>query len=190
MEIYKYGKIVSIGKTYLILETNNIGNIIYVPNIEVFTPEERRKIFIYKYETEFTTAIYGFATFKERLMFEDLISINGIGPKTAIGLLKEGKEMLMNLLAKGDVEGLSSFPYLGVKTANQIVFELSGKYKNMMAKNKGESLYLPVEAKKSLKTLGFNSKQIEYAIHTIKPETNIEKLVEEAIKAISNAKFA
>lgn len=191
MEIYKYGKVISIGKTYVIFESNNSGSIIYVPNIEVFKEDERIKMFVYKYATDFTTAIYGFRTFKERLLFEDLISINGIGPKTAIGLLKEGKDMLINMLANGDTEGLASFPYLGIKTANQIIFELSEKYKNMLAKQnkKPDGLLLPSSAKESLKTLGFNSKQIEYAIKNIQPQPKIELLVEEAIKAISNAKF-
>lgn len=191
MEIYKYGKVISIGKTYVIFESNNSGSIIYVPNIEVFKEDERIKMFVYKYATDFTTALYGFRTFKERLLFEDLISINGIGPKTAIGLLKEGKDMLINMLANGDTEGLASFPYLGTKTANQIIFELSEKYKNMLAKQnkKADGMLLPSSAKESLKTLGFNSKQIEYAIKNIQPQPKIELLVEEAIKAISNAKF-
>ena len=187
MEIYKFGKVISIGKTYIIFESNNSGTIIYVPNIEVFKEDERIKLFVYKYTTDFTNAIYGFRTFKERLLFEDLITINGIGPKTAIGLLKEGKEMLINLLASGDVEGLASFPYLGVKTANQIIFELSDKYKNMTTNNK--NTLMPIAVKAPLKTLGFNKEQIDYAIKNIKPQIKIELLVEEAIKAISNAKF-
>lgn len=191
MELYKRGKVVSVGKSYVIFETNFIGSIIYVPNVEVFKEDEKLKLFVYKYQTEYSTAVYGFKTFKERLLFEDLISLNGIGPKTAIGLLKEGKDMLINMLANADVDGLSSFPYLGVKTANQIVFELSEKYKNMLAKEgaKTSNMILPASAKDSLKTLGFNQKQIDYAIKTIKPQPKIELLVEEAIKAISSAKF-
>lgn len=189
MEIYKYGKVMSIGKTYIIFESNSSGSIIYVPNIEVFKEDERIKMFVYKYVTDFTTALYGFRTFKERLLFEDLISINGIGPKTAIGLLKEGKDMLISLLANGDIEGLSSFPYLGAKTANQIIFELSDKYKNMENKAKSNGKLFPQEARTSLKTLGFNREQIDYAIKNIEPQPKIELLVEEAIKAISNAKF-
>lgn len=191
MELYKRGKVVSVGKSYVIFETNFVGSIIYVPNVEIFKEDEKLKLFVYKYQTEYSTAVYGFKTFKERLLFEDLISLNGIGPKTAIGLLKEGKDMLINMLANADVEGLASFPYLGIKTANQIVFELSDKYKNMQAKDGvGKSnMILPISAKDSLKTLGFNQKQIDYAIKTIKPQPKIELLVEEAIKAISNAKF-
>ncbi|NQZ66060.1 MAG: Holliday junction branch migration protein RuvA [Mycoplasmatales bacterium] len=189
MDIYKYGKIVSIGKTYLILETNNMGTIIYVPNIRSFKINEWRKIFIYKYNTEFTSAIYGFSTFNERVIFEDLISINGVGPKIALSLLKDGKDNIINLICNMSTEKLSSFPYIGSKTANQIVFELSSKYNKMFKRNKEQKLVFPIEAKKTLKILGFNAKQINYAINKISPENNIEKLIEEAIKAISNAKF-
>ena len=189
MEIYKYGEVISKGKTYIIFESNFSGSLIYVPSIEAFKVKEKIKIFIYKYNTDFTSAIYGFRTFKERILFEDLIGINGIGPKTAIGLLKEGKDNLVNMLINGDVDGLSSFPYLGKRTANQIVFELSNKYKNLTKEKPKDGMVLPSAVIQPLKTLGFKKHQIDIALKHIKPQPKIELLVEEAIKVISNVKF-
>lgn len=189
MEIYKNGKVVSVGKTYIIFESNYTGSIVYVPNIENFVQDEKLKLFIYKYSTEYTTAIYGFKTFKERLLFEDLISISGVGPKTAMSLLKEGKDTLIQMIINEDIDNLSSLPYLGIKTARQIIFELSEKYTNFESKSNSKGLLLPGVAKDSLKTLGFNTRQIEYAIKNTKPQRSMELLVEEAIRVISSAKF-
>ncbi len=189
MEIYKYGKIVSIGKTYLILETNYVGNIIYVGNANSFKVDEWRKIFVYNYSTEFTTAIYGFSTFNERLIFEDLISINGIGPKIALSLLKNGKDNIISAICNMNIDQLSSYPYINRKTANQIAFELSDKYKKMFKNSRNSKLFLPNEIKNTLKTLGFNNQQINYAIKIINPRNDIQDLVEDAIKVISSAKF-
>ena len=190
MEIYKIGKIVSVGKTYIILESHSTGHIINVANISGFEKDTNRKIYIYEYNTEFTHSVYGFSNFKDRMVFEDLISINGVGPKTALSLLKDGHEIIMELIATGDSKSLSSYPYLGGRTANQIIFELADKYKNFTkVKSADPKLLLPIEAKDSLKVLGFTKKQIDYAISNIKPEPSIELLVEKAIKTISNAKL-
>ena len=190
MEIYKIGKIVSIGKDYIILETNYVGNIIYVSNTKIYKENEIRKIFIYNYQTEFSKSIYGFASFKERILFGDLISISGIGPKTAIGLLREGYDSIIDMIASKNANALSQLPYIGLKTSNQLIFELSEKYENISkAQHNKQGLLNPLQAKESLKILGFNKEQIEYAIKKIKPMETIEQLVEQAIKEISNAKF-
>lgn len=190
MQIYKVGKIVSVGKGYVIFESQYTGHIIHVANPNQFKKDENRKIYVYEYNTEYIQSVYGFANFKDRMMFEDLISVNGVGPKTALSLLKEGCEPIISLILSGDSEGLSSYPYLGGRTANQIIFELSDKYKNMSHVQTNKKLLPVSEVKNSLKTLGFTSKQIDYAVQNIKPSSNIEQLVEQAIKVISNAKFA
>ncbi len=188
MEIYKIGKIVSKNKRYIIFESNNCGDLIYVNNINKFKVGSNLKLFIYKYQNEYINNLYGFSSFKERILFDDLLSINGVGPKTALSLLKEGEEMLINIIANKDLENLNNFPFIGRKTANQVIFELSDKYKNFQ--NKKINKIMPLMLKKPLKNLGFNQKQINFAIKNVKPQENIETLIEESIKIISNAKFS
>ena len=166
MEIYKIGKIVSKNKRYIIFESNNCGDLIYVNNINKFKVGSNLKLFIYKYQNEYINNLYGFSSFKERILFDDLLSINGVGPKTALSLLKEGEEMLINIIANKDLENLNNF------------------------QNKKINKIMPLMLKKPLKNLGFNQKQINFAIKNVKPQENIETLIEESIKIISNAKFS
>lgn len=189
MELFKIGKIVSIGKTYVILECNYTGYIVYVANPHQFIKDKVIKIYTYVHQSEYSTALYGFASFKERILFEDLISVNGIGPKTAIATLKMGHENVSHYIANGDANALSSIPQIGPKTANQLIFELRGKYEKFTAK-KDNKKYSTVDVIDSLKTLGFNQKQIDYAITNITPSDSVELMLEEAIKSISNAKLA
>lgn len=188
MKLFKIGKIVSIGKTYVILESNYTGFIVYVAQPEQFEKDKNIKLYIYEHRSEYTSAMYGFKTFQERILFEDLLSVSGIGPKTALSLLKLGHENVINYIQLGDHESLSSVPSVGIKTANQIVFELNAKYQNLKIKASGK--HLPIEVVNPLKTLGFNQKQIDYAVGELKPADNIETLVENAIRLISNAKPA
>ena len=190
MEIYKKGKVVLLGKTYIVFESNYCGEIIYVSNVKDFKLNSDIKLFVYRLMNEYMNNLYGFLSFQERILFEDLININGIGPKTALSLLKEGKDYLINIIANQDLESLNSFPYIGRKTCSQLIFELSEKYKKFQNKENNKNKFQPSILKDTLKNLGFNKKQIDYAIKNIKPNGSIENLVEESIKLISNAKFS
>lgn len=188
MKLFKIGKVISLGKTYVILESNYTGYIVYVPNPERFEKDKVIKMYIYEHRSEYTSAIYGFKDFQERILFEDLLSVAGVGPKTAISILKMECNNVIKYIQEKDYESLSSIPSVGMKTAQQLVIELSTKYQNMKIKHDGR--HLPNEVASSLKTLGFNQKQIDYAISNLKPADSIEVLVENAIRVISSAKSA
>lgn len=190
MELYKIGKVVSVGKTYVIFESSYTGHIVYVAKATDWEEEKdkTRKVFLYLHKTEYITALYGFKTFQERVLFEDLLSVNGIGPKTALSLLKEGEETITSLISIGDYKKLSDIPQMGIKSANQIIFELRPKYEKMNVKHEG--IGSNIELRSSLKILGFNQRQIDYAAANVKGGGSIDSLVEEAIRVISSAKFA
>ncbi|MXR11113.1 Holliday junction branch migration protein RuvA [Mycoplasma hyopneumoniae] len=217
MQIYQFGKIVSKNKNYLILENHGSGYLIYVPRIDRFNRDENRKIYIYEHENDYTKITYGFASFRERILFEDLISIQGVGPKTAISALNSGMQNLINLIAANDWKTLAKIPYLSEKNAKQIVFEFQKKYerfnenhKNQTEETNQDSQEKELEKKDdladitiqkwnledktaanledTLKMLGFKPRQIDYALTKVEPNENFENLIENAIKIISNAR--
>ncbi|MGL6124893.1 MAG: Holliday junction branch migration protein RuvA [Metamycoplasmataceae bacterium] len=182
--LYKLGKIVSIAKNYFLLESNYTGYIVYAPEIERFELDKFQKVFMYHHKNDYIDVYYGFKEFKERLFFEDLLSIQGIGPKTGISILNEGWKNALDLIAAGDWEKLSKMPHLGQRSARQLIFDFQSKYNSLLSKkavNKNEG-----DLVDTLKTLGFNKNQIIHAIANIDSNEPIETMVEEAIKVISN----
>ncbi|WNM16716.1 Holliday junction branch migration protein RuvA [Mesomycoplasma ovipneumoniae] len=217
MQIYQYGKIVSKNKNYLIIENQGSGYLLYVPRIDRFNTDENRKIYLYEYENDYSKITYGFASFRERILFEDLISIQGVGPKTAISVLNGGLQKAIDLIAANDWKGLAKIPYLSEKNAKQIVFEFHGKYKKFLENDKKQNQenILETDSKEvdktddlndeilqnnsveektsseleeTLKMLGFKPNQINYALTKVEPNENFENLIEQAIKIISNAR--
>ncbi len=194
MTIYKYGKIMHVNTNYLILDHNGNGELIYVPNIERFKKDEVRKIFISSIENEYTKTTYGFENFKELVLFEDLISLQGLGPKTAISILNEGWEKIINLIADGNKDELEKINYVSSRVANNIVSNYQTKYAKFVeklvngedwkAKNKVSNSYNN-QFEETMKMLGFKTQQIKYALEKIKITENIEQCVEDAIKLIS-----
>lgn len=194
MTIYKYGKIMHVNTNYLILDHNGNGELIYVPNIERFKKDEVRKVFISSIENEYTKTTYGFENFKELVLFEDLISLQGLGPKTAISILNEGWEKIINLIADGNKDELEKINYVSSRVANNIISNYQSKYAKFVeklvngedwkAKNKVSNSYNN-QFEETMKMLGFKTQQIKYALEKIKITENIEQCVEDAIKLIS-----
>jgi len=83
---------------------------------------------IYTHVREDTLALYGFATTEEKLAFEKLISISGIGPTLAQKILSGiDAPDLADAIARGDARKLSTIPGVGKKTAERICLELRDK---------------------------------------------------------------
>ena len=194
MTIYKIGKIINIDKDYVIFENNDIGELINIPDVKRFKEGETRKIFISSIENEYTKTTYGFENFKELVLFEDLISLQGLGPKTAISILNEGWEKIINLIANGNKDELEKINYVSSRVANNIVSNYQSKYAKFVeklvngqdwkAKNKVSNSYNN-QFEETMKMLGFKTQQIKYALEKIKITENIEQCVEDAIKLIA-----
>ncbi|AZG68812.1 Holliday junction branch migration protein RuvA [Mycoplasma struthionis] len=195
MKIYIYGKIVHVNTNYLILEHHGQGDLIYVPNIQRFKKDENKKIFISNFINEYNKVTYGFENFKELVIFEDLIMLQGLGPKTAISILNAGWELVLNYIAEGNSEALANIPYVSTKIANNIIFAYKEKYNKFLAKMDNEDMTkikekntknsLISKFEETMKMLGFKNQQISYAMSKMQISENIEQSVEEAIKLIS-----
>ncbi|ACF07255.1 Holliday junction DNA helicase [Metamycoplasma arthritidis] len=194
MIIYKYGKIMHVNTNYLILDHNGEGDLIYAPNISRFKKDELRKIFISQIENEYTKVTYGFDNFKELVIFEDLIEIQGLGPKTAISILNIGWENVINYVATANKGALGKIPYVSSKIANAIIFSYQDKYAKFMKKltsDEAAKIKVPASSENenkfldTMKMLGFKQQQIKFALDKIELNDDIETCVENAIKLIS-----
>ena len=73
-------------------------------------------------------SLYGFATEPELRLFELLLTVSGIGPKVALGVLSSAPaETLRIAIAQGNLDALTALPGIGTKTAQRLVLELKGK---------------------------------------------------------------
>jgi Holliday junction DNA helicase RuvA len=112
----------------LILDVNGTG---YLVNIPVSTflelPDEGStlSLFIYTHVREDVLALYGFRTTREKVLFEKLISVSGIGPKVAISFLSGmSADELIPAIQRQDIVKLSTIPGVGRKTAERVTLEL------------------------------------------------------------------
>ena len=129
--------------------------------------------------------LVGFATEEERFIFQRLISVKGIGPKTALGALSGTMASeIIKAINIGNVSFLKSLPGIGPKAASQIVLDLRGK----LVEDETKSASLPPvfeEAREGLKALGFKPKEIDDALKLVRAdETSVEAIIKIALKRL------
>ena len=131
MYSYIIGKVEEIESNYITIDNNEIGYLIYTSNPYSFNLNQEYKIYLYENVREDELSLYGFKTKEEKDLFLKLISVKGIGCKTAIGILATGDvTSIISAIETGNVAYLKKIPGIGPKAAQQIILDLQGKFKN------------------------------------------------------------
>ncbi len=186
------GKLVQKSPTEITIDVNGVGYQVHIP-LSTFEKIDKLdsevSILTYMHVREDAMILFGFATEAERDIFRMLISISGIGPKIAQGILSGiNTSELREAVLMNDIDVLTSISGVGRKTAERIVLELRGKLGNMeivepTATPTSQQLKARSEAIIALMSLGFNRTNAEQAVRTILIESkNKELSVEELIK--------
>ena len=187
---YLHGKIISKKPTKLLIDVNGVG---YLVNISISTFEkiadkEEASLFTYLSVRESAMDLFGFYTMAEKEMFELLIGVSGIGPKSAQSILSGIQiEDLKDALKSGNVSRLISTPGIGRKTAERMVIELRDKVESVAESTDGVSFGTSTirgDAIAALVNLGYNQKVAERMVRTISdksPYVSIEELIKEAL---------
>ena len=132
--------------------------------------------------------LFGFPSKDELNFFELLISISGIGPKTALGILNVSSvENIRKAVSTGDTSHLTKVSGVGSKIANKIVLELKGKFgaESAGGSQGGISLREEVDALEALKALGYGHKEAREALKDVDQTiTDAGERVKKALKIL------
>ena len=125
------GKLARKDPARVVVDVNGVGYEVFVP-LTTFTalPDAGSEVSIdvHTHVREDMIALYGFSTRRERIIFEKLMTISGIGPKLAVTILSGGSvEDLVSAIKRSDLARLTAIPGVGKKTAERIILELRDK---------------------------------------------------------------
>lgn len=189
---YLTGKIISAKPTQILLDVNGVGYEIRISinTFERISGKETISLFIYTNVKEDSITLFGFYSEAEKEMFELLISINGVGPKSALSLLSGiSTNDLKQAIITSNVERMIAVPGIGRKTAERLILELKNKVRDI--KEEGISPGKPSlqkEAVSALITLGYNIVYSEKAVNKILselPESSLEELIKLSLKELN-----
>lgn len=132
---------------------------------------------------EDSITLYGFLNKDEKDLFDNLIKINGIGPKVAISICSSFTPSEFILISNNnDFASLKKVPGVGEKMAKRIIVEISGKLNDI----KYDALEQPkTKALKALETLGFKSSEILKALDDVE-STSVESIIKEVLQKLKS----
>jgi len=177
-----------------VVETGGIGYRLAIP-LSTYTrlPDFQKNIhlFLSQVVREDSNTLYAFLQKEERDLFETLITLSGIGPKTALAIIGHlDVAALQRAVASSDVRLLSKIPGIGKKTAERLVIEMRDKFKGV----KGKAVPLTAldgivgDAMNALLNLGYNPIEAQKAVQAVieekKDETDLGKIITAALQKI------
>lgn len=149
---------------------------------------EHVDLFVYSHVREDAFDLYGFLTEDERTLFLKLIDVDGVGPKTALGIMDKGVSEIIKAVQTADVSFFQSVPRVGKKSAQKVIIELKGKLG-------GEDLTLiePVgkekEVVEALVSLGFSESESQKVAHSLDLQNmRVEEAVKMGIRQLTQGK--
>ena len=149
---------------YVEIEVNNIGYLVYFVGAQSIAPVlgKEIKIYIHMAVSENDINLYGFDSFEELDLFKMLITVSGVGPKTAAGILAEKKSLeIIKAIGEADVEFFKIIKGIGLKTAQRIIVDLKSKIGGLGELDLSGKVDESDDLTLSLQQLGFERKEIE-----------------------------
>ena len=187
------GRLVEKSPTEVVIDCNGVG---YMVHISLYTfsqlsNDENIKLFTHLQVKEDSHTLFGFFTTIERAVFQQLISVSGIGASTARTMLSSLEpQQIQRAIISEDLVIIKSVKGIGLKTAQRVLIELKDKMLNLFD---GEEIQafsnntIKEEALSALDVLGYSRKQSEKVIDNViqsSPDSSVEALIKAALNKL------
>jgi len=172
--VYEYflGQITDVTPSFVVIEVAGIGYKVLTANPYRYqVGADAVKMYIHQAVSDNGMSLFGFFDADEKALFEKLLNVSGIGPKSALAILANNDHAgLIQAINQGNATYLTSFPGVGKKTAQQIVLDLKDKLNDLNVDVTGQTeLAMPddpaegalADALAALEALGYSAREIK-----------------------------
>lgn len=177
------GTVLTRDEKSLVVDVHGVGlRVFALPRtIELFPPKAAVSLFTHLNVREDALELYGFATAGEHRLFERLLSVSGVGPKVALGVLSAASVPdLEAAIERGDAKVLTKVSGVGTKTAERIIVDLRGKLTDVQTSD-DSTLSSVMDA---LMALGYSSREAREAATLTPADLSVEARVKAALRQI------
>lgn len=176
----------------IMLLTNGVGYLVTVPQnyLNKLKLKDKAELFIYSHIREDIFDLYGFATVEELELFKMILTVSGIGPKTAILVIDKGVNKVVQAIKNADTDFFTTVPRLGHKNAQKIIIELKNKLGGLRDLDLTSENKENIEATEALQNLGYSKQEALRAIADVPvSETTLEQKISYALRNLGKAKI-
>ncbi len=187
------GTLIHLDLKAAIIDVAGVGYKVYVGGecLEALAGNIGQQVSLFTYLAVRETALdlYGFKNQETLDMFELLITVSGIGPKSALGILGlASAHTLREAIVSEDISYLTKVSGIGKKSAEKIVLELKGKFKDDYGPTpSGKDVTKEALAVEALKSLGFDEREARDAVKKMDKDLGTEDMIKQALKEIGRS---
>lgn len=178
---------------HLIINVSGVGYKVLVPS-PLFASsvlDSKLRVFTYTHVREDALELFGFSSVEDLKLFEYLISVSGVGGKTALGIFSVGgRSEIVSAIVTGNVSFFTSVPRLGKKNAQKIIIELKNKLGGVedLDLSSSESQET-TEVIAALEHFGYSQREAEMALQAIKIEgAKSEEMIKLALQYLGKGR--
>lgn len=197
MIAFLQGKLAARTLTSAYINVGGIGYEVLMPASDLAKlPETNSEVTVLTYlqVSDAGIALYGFGSEEEKILFQKLIGVSGVGPKMALAALSTfSPPALADAVAAQDTALLSKIPGVGKKTASRIVLELKGSLEkeglSLFSQEGAGAAGSPAlqGAQEALLSMGFTSAEVELALKGAPENATEQKMLQYALKRLGSA---
>ncbi len=166
------GKVHSFTLDWVILDCGNIGYKVYFAHPEKLKLNEEVLLYTYQYIREDEHSLFGFLSQTDFDLFTKLISVKGVGCKTANSIFASSNtDRLIQAIEVSDIDYLKKLPGIGAKTASQIILDLKGKLVSELKEDSKLSKSL-LDTFDALKSLGYKQAELNPLVKQLEKSTD------------------
>jgi holliday junction DNA helicase RuvA len=183
MIAYLKGRVIQTDEKHVVLDVNGVGYKVFCNTMHAQfanpNPPESTEFFIHTVVREDALELFGFFEETSLKLFEKLINISGIGPRSALAIVNVGTiESLTEAINKGDLGYLTAVSGIGKKTAEKIILELRGQVSDLVLSDSANEVVM------ALKSMGYTERDAQMAAKNATGNTVNEK-IKSALKSFS-----
>jgi Holliday junction DNA helicase RuvA len=142
------------------------------------------RVSIYTHVKEDALQLFGFASEQERELFVQLLSVSGVGPRTALSVLDKGSGEVVSAIQNSDVAFFQGVPRLGKKTAQKIIVDLQSKLGKIHDLALGPVSSTLREVQDALVGMGFAEANVREALLGLDEELDVAEALKQALKKL------
>lgn len=181
---YLSGNVLHKSTENLILLTNGVGYSVNVPTslLATINKEDKLSLYIHTHVRDDCLDLYGFKTAEELSVFKLLLTVSGIGPKTALIVSNKGVNAILSAISKADVDFFTTVPRLGKKNAQKIIIDLKNKVGGVGELNLSEDSFENQEVISALIAMGYTQREAMDMTKNLSSEATVEEKIRLALR--------
>lgn len=177
-----HGTLLQKSANALVIQVSGIGYEVHVPLSLLTKPKigDVIDMVIYHDIREGINALYGFENWDDRALFKELLSVSGVGHKTALAMFgMNTAEQIIAAINDQDIAFLTDVPGIGKRTAERITIELKEKVSS------GTAFVPQNETAQALEALGYKAREIREVVQTLPTNLPLEEQIKSALQKLS-----